>query len=101
MKGNKEKYQIQKTYEVTQTQEVSIDYDGNNFLVIYGHHINGWFIAIPNWYVCVEASDPTDDFYNAEKLARAIEIPGAPHALAQAVREHWESLPKEETECQG
>lgn len=87
-------YIIQNTYKVTQTQEVSIDCDDYNFLVIYGKHINGWFIAIPNWGVCVEASDPTDVFYNTEQLGRKLGVLGQDRApaLAKAIKEHWEGL---------
>lgn len=49
--------------------ELSLSFDGFNFLVIYGKHVNGGFIAIPNIGLCVEASgDPGDTFYNSEKL---------------------------------
>lgn len=85
-----EKYEIKNTYEVSKTREVSVDWNGHNFLIIYGHHINGWFIAIPNWGVCVEASNPTDAFYNTEKLSRVIDIENAPSVIARAIREHWE-----------
>lgn len=86
------KYKIKNTYEVTKTQEASVDWNGYNFLVIYGKHINGWFIAIPNWNVCTEAGQPSDDFYNTEKLSRVIDIENAPSVIAKAVREHWESI---------
>ena len=49
--------------------ELSLNFDGLNYLVIYGSHVNGGFIAIPNVGLCVEASgDPSDTFYNSEKL---------------------------------
>lgn len=34
-------YKINSTHEVTQTQEFSVDWNGFNFLIIYGHHKNG------------------------------------------------------------
>ena len=86
------KTQIQNTYEVSQVQEISVDWNGHNFLIIYGKHINGWFIAIPNWQVCTEAGHPKDDFYNTEKLSRVIEIEKAPSAIAKAIKQHWERL---------
>lgn len=85
------KYTIKNTYEVSNTQEISVDWNGYNFLVIYGKHINGWFIAIPNWEACTEAGHPADDFYNTEKLSRVIDIENAPRVIAKAVREHWEN----------
>lgn len=34
-------YKIKSTYKVTQAHEFSVDWNGFNFLIIYGHHING------------------------------------------------------------
>ncbi len=88
------KAEIRNAYEVSNTHEISVDWNGYNFLIIYGHHINGWFIAIPNWEVCIEASDPTDTFYNSEKLAKALNKANAGVELAKAIKEHWEGLEK-------
>lgn len=87
-------YKIKKTYEITETHEFSVDWNGFSFLIIYGHHINGWFIAIPNWNVCTEAGQPEDDAYNATKLAQTHIHDTAPVYLARAIREHWEGLEK-------
>ena len=84
--------EIKSTYEVNQVQEFSADWNGFNFLIIYGRHVNGWFIAIPNWNKCTEAGDPESVEYNAEKLARTYMQEGAPMYLAQAIKEHWEGL---------
>lgn len=86
------KAEIRSIYKVSNTNEISVDWHGNNYLIIYGKHINGWFIAIPNWGVATEAGDPSDVFYNMEKLARV--IPGANDAkvLAEAIEAHWEWL---------
>ncbi|MCI8378661.1 MAG: hypothetical protein HFH72_09105 [Lachnospiraceae bacterium] len=89
-------YKIQKTYEATQTQEFSVDWNGFNFLIIYGHHINGWFIAIPNWKVCTEAGEPSQVDCNATKLAQTHIHDTAPVYLAQAIKEHWEYLKQRE-----
>jgi len=88
------KSEIRKTYEVSDTYEISVDWNGYNFLIIYGKHKDGWFIAIPNWKVCVEASTPEDDFYNSEKLAKALNKANAGVELAKAIKEHWEGLEK-------
>ncbi len=87
-------YKIIRTCELNEIHEISVDWNGYNFLIIYGHHINGWFIAISNWNVCVEASDPTDTFYNSEKLAKALDRANAGVELAKAIKEHWEGLEK-------
>lgn len=53
-------------------EELSIDIEetGKNYLVIYGWHVNGHFICIPNWGVCCEAAEPTAVEYNVERLER-------------------------------
>lgn len=86
---NDTSYKIKSTYEVTQTHEFSIDWSGFNFLIIYGHHKNGWFIAIPNWNKCTETGEPTDVAYNATKIAQTNIHDEAPMYLAQAIKEHW------------
>lgn len=49
--------------------EYQIEADGYSYLVIYGRHINGGFIAIPNHNVSVEAStNENSRDYNAGKL---------------------------------
>lgn len=86
-------YKIKSTYEVTQTHEFSVDWNGFNFLIIYGCHKNGWFISSPNWNFCTEAGEPEDEYYNAMKLAQAYKLQNnSPSVLAQAIKEHWEGL---------
>lgn len=91
-------YKIKSTYEVTQAKEFSIDWNGFNFLIIYGHHINGWFIAIPNWNVCTEIGELSDVAYNATKIAQTHIHNIAPMYLAQAIAEHWENVKEREEE---
>lgn len=86
------KAEIQREYKVFSAREISVDWNGFSFLVIYGRHVNGWFIAIPNWKICVEATEPTDHFYNEEKLAEAFNNPTKGKAIAEAIKEHWEGL---------
>lgn len=57
-----------KTYKCKAYTEISIDSNGWNFLVIFGEHINGYFIAIPNHNICIEAGCADDTFYNESKL---------------------------------
>lgn len=87
-------YKIKNTYKVTQTQEFSFDCDGFNYLVIYGHHINGGFIAVPNRGICTEASDPKAVSYNTEKLNRLFKDPELSRSLAEAISLHWETVEK-------
>lgn len=59
-------------------REVSVN--GWGGLVIYGKHVNGYFCCVPGEYG-VEMSEPTDTFYNTEKLMHA----GAPECLARGI----------------
>lgn len=86
------KCMFRKTYEVSNAQEISIDWNGYNFLIIYGMHKNGWFIAIPNWNICTEASEPSDIFYNTQKLSEIILFNDAPGMFARAIYEHWSEI---------
>lgn len=81
-------------YGIYTLREFSVDWNGFNFLVIYGRHVNGWFIAIPNWNICVESAGPTEDFYNTEKLSMSFNKITA-EVIATAIKEHWEGLRNE------
>lgn len=87
--GKMEKAEIKRSYDITETHGASIDWNGNNYLVIYGRHVNGWYIAIPNWQISMEAAAPTDTFYNMERLAQKLGKRAA-QVIAQALNEHWE-----------
>lgn len=41
---------------------------GWGFYICYGEHGHGYFIAIPNFGICVEAAEYDNVFYNAENL---------------------------------
>lgn len=77
-------------FAVGETYEISVDWNGYNYLIIYGSHINGWFAAIPNWETCAEISEPDDVFYNTEKLSKALDSANAGRALVEAISVHWE-----------
>lgn len=63
------KYRIQGVHVKTDDMlEFTVDYKESSYLVIVGKHVNGWFIAIPNWKKSVEAGHPECEFYNFEKL---------------------------------
>ena len=63
--------------------EHDVSWNGHTFLVIYGSHINGHFIAIPNWGICCEAGHVADVFYNAERLSAQNLPEGAAEAIAE------------------
>lgn len=91
MKDNKI-IKIREIHEVSDISEISVDWNGFNFLVIYGMHVNGWFVAIPNWKVCVEASNPEDVFCNGIALSNALDRHDAGKAIADAIAKHWGML---------
>ena len=64
--------------------EHSLDISGFSYLVIFGHHINGGFIALPGWNITCEASAFADNNgYNAQRLATA----GLPENVAEFIAE--------------
>ena len=54
-------------------KEMNINAGGYSFLCIFGEHINGGFLAIPNWNVCVELGNKNDKAYNSDKIYKAIQ----------------------------
>lgn len=64
-----------------------VDINGWSFHLIYGRHNHGYYIAIPNWGVCVEAAEPDDVVYNADNLAACLDRTVAQHAqdIAEAI----------------
>lgn len=79
-------FTIQHEYKTSDVREISVDYNGNNYLVIYGRHINGGFFSIPNWKVGGELSGFWDDtFYNGGVIGRAVKSKRAGKAIAEAI----------------
>ena len=89
------KVKINAIYKVGNVHEISVDIGGFNYLVIYGQHINGWFISILNRNVCIEAAQPEDIVYNAERLnyvlGNMLAKFDVAYALAEAIYRHWVS----------
>ena len=81
------KYTIESIYPVEAQFEVSINFDGHNYLVIYGRHVNGGFCCIPNWGMSCEMADPFDTFYNREKLCHIGMDEANAKAIAHAIRD--------------
>lgn len=80
MKKQETKIRIDTEWNAQVLFEYGISVNGWDGLVIYGKHVNGYFCCIPGEYG-VEMSDPTDTFYNTEKLMHA----GAPECLARGI----------------
>lgn len=53
---------------------VLVDIDGHRFDTFIGRTDYGYYIAIPNWHVCVEAAEPDNVLYNAGSL-RDCDVP--------------------------
>ena len=51
--------------------EANIEANGCSYLVIYGKHVNGYFMCIPNFGFGCEMSDPADMFWNCESMINA------------------------------
>lgn len=79
-------YKIETVHDYTSNTKVLFEHDiqfnGYSYLVIYGKHINGGFIAIPNWNICAEAGDSV--LYNTEKLIDS----GLDQNTAQTIATH-------------
>ncbi len=78
-----------KEYQAGNCTELSINYGGNNYLVIYGNHVNGGFCSIPNWEVGCELSSYADDtFFNGERIGKALGNMDAGNYIAGIIAEH-------------
>lgn len=72
--------------------EHNIEFDGMTYLVIFGTHVNGGFICVPNHGWCCEASDFANSTgYNTGKLVEA----GASNGAAKAISEYIEKQIKQ------
>lgn len=94
-----DKYKIKKDYGTHNIHEISVDWNGFNFLIIYGKHKNNeWFIALPEWNICIRATEPTDIYYNIGRLSEKFNDHEKGKLVAEAIREHWESINRESEE---
>ena len=89
---------VVKTADYTKNCEIffeqSLDINGFSYLVIFGHHINGGFIAIPGWNIACEASGFSgNENYNIQKLADA----GLPVNVAEVIAEKIDEWLKSHT----
>lgn len=74
-------------YKVKALFEVSFCTHGDNYLIIYGKHINGYFCCIPNWKIGCEMAEPSDTFYNYERLCGAGLDDAAAKEIARMIKE--------------
>lgn len=74
--------------EVRQAHEVAIDFNGSNYLMIFGRYTNGGYFVITNHGVCGELSGSSDDvFYNEESISRTLNSESAGKALALVIKD--------------
>lgn len=59
-------------FEATASNELSIDYNGYNYLVIYGTHVNGGWFAIINHGVSGNLASFDDVYYNGDQIGMAL-----------------------------
>ncbi len=61
---------------------------GNCYYTVYGKHTHGYYIAIPNWGVCVEAAEADDVAYNSGELANCKDksVAASADAIAMAIK---------------
>ncbi len=50
--------------------EATLEISGLSYHLLFGRHINGWFICIPNWKIGAELAHPSDFFWNRESILR-------------------------------
>lgn len=91
-----ENFKIQRRCEVKNVHEFILDWNGWRYLVIFGKHSNGWFIAIPNHGVCTEAGHPKDDLCNSDKIAKMMNNATVGVVIARAILEYWNDLEKKD-----
>ena len=72
-------------YEATAREELSIDYEGSNYLVIYGTHINGGWFAIINHGVSGNLAGFDDVHYNEEQIGMALNNYDAGNKIAVVI----------------
>lgn len=53
-------------------KEISIEVGGMSYLIIYGRHVNGWYLCMPGWNVSCELGNPADCLaWNLDSLTGA------------------------------
>ena len=83
-----ERFEIRFTGDasIKELHHISVDFDGYNFSVIFGHYINGGFCCIPNWAAgCELSADLTDVCWNASAIGTALKKKRAGRAIAEAI----------------
>ena len=70
--------------------EFPVDYEGFSYLVIFGKHLDGWFICIPKDNFSCYAADPLDATANRQNLIEQCKLDGDFALLvANMIKELW------------
>ncbi len=80
-------YKIRAKFKTNNVREFAMDYNGDSYLIIYGQHINGGFIAVPGYGKSCEAGEPCDVFHNRDKLEGCGFDKDTAKAIACAIRD--------------
>lgn len=91
--GDKMKYEILQTYSFTEGRmmiEFKINIEDTRLLVIYGRHINGYFIAMPELHISCEATIAGEIRKNTIFLSQAGIRSDYADAICRAIKEIWE-----------
>lgn len=79
-------------YDAKVIFETDVSAYGNSYLIIYGKHVNGYFCCIPNWKIGCEMAEPSDTFWNFERLLGAGLNEKTAKALSLRIKEIAESI---------
>jgi hypothetical protein len=73
--------------------EFHLEVDGMSLHICLGKHVDGNYIAIPNWGVCSEASDWSDTFWNTEQLreSKSELVQRNAKVIAQAIKHYTDN----------
>lgn len=77
---------VEREFFTKNVREVSIAIGDFSYLLIFGRHINGMFLCIPNWAIgCELSGDPTATYYNTNKIEAAGLDRSAAKGIAEAI----------------
>lgn len=78
-----------KDYDSETMFEISVEYRGGSYLIIFGRHINGYFCCMPMLGLACEMSYPSDVYYNADRLEKQCDLDeDTAYALAEAIAKY-------------
>lgn len=67
-------------------KEITVEWNGKSYHVIYGTQVNGGFCCIPNWGVGCELSSYWDDImWNTDSIGSALRSKKAGRVIAEVI----------------